>query len=325
MNFKFETYKTKLTYLPDPMVLFYKIIYSSVINLILRTLNKFLIKVVDVVKLPPSGTLTIKVNGGKRLKFKTNQTDFVGFSIFWDGIYNYEFVYLFEKISKKLNGFIDIGSNAGLYSLIAALSSDKVKILSFDPTEAANFYITENIRINQIENRIHVCQLALSDKTEILDFFEVKNPKYPYLKYNLGGSSSLVNHPKEYTIVPVQAYSFDEFIQENPQFNFQIDFIKIDAEGAEPAILSGMKHTIDSQKPIIVCEILSASVGYQIEKFFQSLGYRFFLNKGRNLIPISAIKENTNGSRVYNYFLVHPTKMELILEFTTTDPIILEN
>jgi len=297
------------------MTFIFRIIYSPYINYIIRNINKLLFKIIPIIKLPPSGTLKIKLSNNQLLKFNTNQTDFVAFSIFWDGLYNYEYVYIFEKIAKKLNGFIDIGSNGGLYSLIAAKNSEKIKVLSFDPTESANYYINKNIKLNHLNNKISSFKLALSDKTEVLDFFEVKNPKYPFLKYNLGGSSSLVNHPKAFQTIAVQAYSFDHFLVENPIHNFIIDFIKIDAEGAEPSIIIGMKKTIEKYKPIIVCEILSAEVGNEIENLFLGLGYQFFLNKERFLIPISSFKGNISDNLIYNCFFVHPSKLHLIDEF----------
>jgi hypothetical protein len=157
----------------------------------------------------------------------------------------------------------------------------------------------------------------MSDKTETLDFFEVKNRKYPYLKYNLGGSSSLINHPKLFNQISVQAYSFDNFLAENPEHNFEIDFIKIDAEGAEPNIIRGMKATIEKYKPIIVCEILMDNVGCEIEKQFSDLGYLFFLNRGKDLIPVKQILKNESDDEIFNYFLVHPSKLTMVQEFIT--------
>ena len=297
------------------MKLIYQIIYSPVINYILRNINKLLKNVFPGIKLPPSGIINIKLNDNETIKLKTNQTDFVAFCVYWKGLYNYEYTYIFEKIARNINGFIDIGSNAGLYSLIAAKKSENIKILAFDPTGAANYYMNENIRLNHFSEKITAFKYAMSDKTETLDFYEVKNRKYPYLKYNLGGSSSLVNHPQLYNTVSVQAHSLDNFLAENPNHNFEIDFIKIDAEGAEPAIIRGMKQTIEKYKPVIVCEILLVNVGGEIEKLFIEFGYQFFLSKGKDLIPVKRIEKNISDEEIYNYFLVHPSKLNIVEEF----------
>jgi FkbM family methyltransferase len=300
------------------MKLIYQIIYSPAINYILRNINKLVSDFIPKIKLPPSGIIKIKLSGGETIKLKTNQTDFVAFWVYWKGLYTYEYTSIFEKIIGKVNGFIDIGSNGGLYSLISAKKSKNIKILAFDPSNAANYFVNENIRINGFSDKIRFFKIAMSDKTETLDFFEVKNRKYPYLKYNLGGSSSLVNHPQLYNTVSVQAYSFDQFLAENPEHNYEIDFIKIDAEGAEPNIIRGMKATIEKYKPIIVCEILMDNVGGEIEKLFSDLGYHFFLNRGKDLIPVKQILKNESDDEIYNYFLVHPSKLYLVKEFIKT-------
>ena len=299
------------------MKLIYQIIYSPAINYILRNINKLVSGLVPKIKLPPAGIMKIKLSDGETIKLKTNQTDFVAFWVYWKGLYTYEYTSIFEKIIGKVNGFIDIGSNGGLYSLIAAKKSENIKILAFDPSNAANYFVNENIRINGFSDKIRFFKIAMSDKTETLDFFEVKNRKYPYLKYNLGGSSSLINHPKLFNQISVQAYSFDSFLAENPEHNFEIDFIKIDAEGAEPNIIRGMKKTIEKYKPIIVCEILMDNVGGEIEKLFTDLGYRFFLNRGKDLIPVKQILKNESDDEIYNYFLVHPSKLRFVEEFIT--------
>jgi FkbM family methyltransferase len=300
------------------MTIIYRIIYSPFINFFLRNINKLLKNLLPGVKLPPSGIIDIKLNNNEIIKLKTNQTDFVAFCVYWNGLYNYEYTWLFEKISKNINGFIDIGSNGGLYSLIAAKKSDNIKILAFDPTSAANYFFNENVRLNNFSGKIKFFNYAVSDKNETLDFFEVKNRKYPYLKYNLGGSSSLVNHPQLYNTVSVKAVSFDNFLADNPKHNFEIDFIKIDAEGAEPNIIKGMKKTIEKFKPIIVCEILLDDAGGEIEKLFLDFGYQFFLSKGKDLIPVERIQKNISDDEIYNYFLVHPSKLNIVEKFIRT-------
>ncbi len=297
------------------MELFYKIIYSPAINYILRNINRLLRHLLPGIKIPPSGIIKIRLNKHETFRLKTNQTDFVAFWIYWKGLNSYEYVYIFEKMAKNLKGFIDIGSNGGLYSMIAAKKSDGIKILAFDPTCAANYFFNENVRLNGFSEKIKFLNYAVSDKNEMLEFYEVKNRKYPYLKYNLGGSSSLINHPQLFNTVSVQAVSFDNFLAENPQHNFEIDFIKIDAEGAEPDIIRGMKSTIEKYKPIVACEILLDNVGNEIEAAFIENGYKFYLSVGRKLIPVERILKNVSDDEIYNYFLVHPSKQHIIREF----------
>ena len=297
------------------MKLIYKFIYSPYINPSLRTVNRWLRNLMPGVKLPPAGKMKIPLKDGQTLRFKTNQTDYVAFCIYWNGLYNYEYTWLFEQLVTQLDGFMDIGANGGLYSLIAAKKAGDIRIIAFDPTPAANYFVNENIRINYLEGRIRFFNFAVSDTYETLEFFEVKNPKYPWLKYNLGGASSLVNRPQRFNRIEVQAVSIDRFLDEHPDLRFKMDLVKIDAEGAEPAIIRGMQKTIEKYRPIIICEILGDAVGNQLESFFRDSGYTFYLNRTKNLIPVESILKNESDDEIYNYFLVHPSKLPLIEPF----------
>jgi FkbM family methyltransferase len=297
------------------MTIIYKIIYSPYINFILRNTNKLLKNLFKNIKIPPSGIIKIRLNNNKVIKYKTNQSGFVGYCIFWNGIYQYEYTYIFERIIDRIRVFVDIGSNAGIYSLMAAKLSENIKVLAFDPTEASSYYLTENIRLNHLHDKILPFKYAISDKNEILNFYEVKNPKYPYLKYNLGGASSLVNMPDKFNMISVKAYTFDTFLKEHHLDEISVDLIKIDAEGAEPEIIRGMKNTIEKFNPIIVSEILMNDTGKEIEELLRESGYKFFLHKGLHLYQVDRIEENTSDESIYNYFLVHPSKLHIIEEF----------
>lgn len=294
--------------------LLYRIIYSPAVNFLLRKPNKCLRKVFPSVKIPPSGVIKLKLANQSTLRFKTNQTDYVGFCLFWNGLYSYEYVSLFEKIISKCRGFADIGSNGGLYSLIAAKSSENINVIAFDPTPAAYHFLSKNIQLNNLSARITPFRFAMSDQSATIDFFEVKNKKYPYLEFNLGGASSMVNRPPDYKRIAVQSYSLDEFLVQFHLENLPVDFIKIDAEGAEPLIIKGMTGTIKKYLPVIVCEILPGEPGKNLETLFSSMNYGFYMHHGNGLLPVEKLAdEETSGVR--NCFFVHPSRYHLIEEF----------
>ncbi|MBK6731441.1 MAG: FkbM family methyltransferase [Bacteroidetes bacterium] len=292
--------------------LIYKCIYSPSANYVLRNLNKWFSSLIPKVKLPPSGNFKITLDSGTPIILYTNQTSHVSQVIFWEGIYAYEYIRLFESIIKECKGFLDIGANTGIYSLIAASCNKEIQVIAFDPTDAAQYYLQKNIIANGFANRIHNYQLAVSDKKTILQFYKVRNPKYPYLKYNLGGASSLIHKPEHYETMEVECVQGDAFIAEHhPQL--QIDFIKVDAEGAEPEIIQGLTSVIEKYKPIVVCEVRHNEITNALADFFRTRNYGFYLFTKNALLQVENFNAMPNDST--DCFFVHEEKKELMCKF----------
>ena len=99
------------------------------------------------------------------------------------------------------------------------------------------YFLNENIRLNNFEENITAVDLALSNETGTIDFYEVENLKYQYLKYNLAGEGNAGTKKTSRNFIKntVNAKTLSGFIAEQ---NLKcIDLIKIDTEGTEFEIL----------------------------------------------------------------------------------------
>ncbi len=296
------------------MKIVYKIIYNPKINWVLRSLNKLLSFILPKkIKLPPSGIFHLKTDSGK-IKISTNQTSYVSQLLFWNGYKKFEYSEIFEKLIKNTNYFFDIGSNIGYYSLIAAKSNPNIKAYAFEPALGPKFYLIENISINKFQNNIKAIDLALSNRTGNIDFYEVENVKYKYLKYNLAGEGNAGTKTTSRNFVKntVKTTTLDNYVKSNDIDN--IDLIKIDTEGTEIDILKSGKESIEKHQPIIICETLFNTIEDELDVFFNELDYEFYNHTAKGLEKVSTIKrDKDNGVR--NCFFVPNSKFNLISEF----------
>jgi FkbM family methyltransferase len=293
--------------------LLYKIIYQPFINQILRNINKWLYPRFTKFRLQPSGCVRFTLNNGKEIKLYTNQTDYVSFLIFWEGLYEYEFVWIFEKLIHKCNGFLDIGANTGLFSLVASKNSLNTVSLAFEPSPDAHMFLKKNTHCNTISENVKIYELAVSNKETVLEFYKVHNPKYPDVP-NLSGAASLVYAHTEHEKISVTTIRLDNFLKKNHP-ELVIDFVKIDAEGAEADIIQGMLETIETYKPIITCEILLNDIGQSIQDLLKSKGYNFYLPVSKDqLLKTDTIQYEKNAD-IRNIFCVPDEKLEWIKEF----------
>lgn len=294
--------------------LVYKIIYNSNLNYLLRNTNKLFNSVFNTkIKLPPSGTITIKSDSGP-IKIATNQTSYITQLLYWKGYKNFEYSTIFESLSKNVNSFLDIGSNIGYYSLLAAKVNANMSIYAFEPAKGPKHFLKKNIKINNFEAQITAVDLALSNNNGMIDFYEVDNLKYSYLKFNLAGEGNAGTKTKSRNFIKnkVNTESLDNFV--NSKKINAIDLIKLDTEGTEVDILKSGIECIKKFQPIVISETLFNTTERDLEHFFNALDYQFFNHTKKGLLKVNTIIR-TKDNDIRNCFFVPKTKLSLIEKF----------
>lgn len=292
----------------------YNLIYHPKINFLLRNLLKNLsIFFPKKIRINPSGTITIIINNDQKIKLKTNQTSHITSQLFWEGSSNYEYSTIFNKLIQKVESFVDIGASIGFYSISAAILNPKLMIHSIEPSQNVMKYLMENIKLNNISHQITTHQLAFSDKNEMIDFYEVYNPKYPSTP-NLSGEHNAGSKKIEFSKpLKVQSETFDNFVQ---RLNLKsLDLIKIDTEGFEALILQNAYNSIQDYKPIIICETLFNKIEQELERIMKSHEYEFYNHIGANQLKKvdSIVRKSDDGIR--NCFFIPASKKYLLADF----------
>jgi FkbM family methyltransferase len=156
--------------------------------------------------------------------------------------------------------FFDVGASFGTETLYAALKKNGPrKIISFDLCLASSFNLSYNISLNQINN-VDQYFLALGDKCNIITFAEPT--QYYFVKGREKYDSILFN---------ALSISMDQFIDLVQLFP---DYIKIDVDGAEQSIISGMSETVRNKKLKSVVVEVSDKSESDITEFFEKAGFK---------------------------------------------------
>lgn len=295
----------------------YQIIYSPGINKFYRNVLKNLAPDWKwKSKIPVSGTIKLSTEKGP-LYIQTNPTSFATKHIFWDGIDQFEYVPIFKKLITKVNRYVDIGANTGIYSTLGCLFNKDLQVLAFEPSTGPFEYFKRNIKKNGYTDRIVAYKIAASYEKGEAEFYEVANNKYYFLDYNLGGVGNLggkISHRKMETN-KVETERLDDILNErHPEF--VPDLVKIDTEATEHMVLAGMPQTIADHRPLIICETLYNRIEEKIESFFEGNGYLFFnhLQDENRLEKVDSIKR-TEDNGVRDCFIVPEEKAGLVEEF----------
>jgi len=158
-----------------------------------------------------------------------------------DGMYssgNFYKSYYFDLLEKEIKigeHVVAIGAKIGIYTLaLSKFVGLPGKVFSFEPTPESFEILRKNKQVNNLDNVV-IEQKAVTDKNEIgmLEFRE------------FSGKNRINNDCKNG--VSVDCVNLDSYFLGKEK---SISFIKIDVEGSEPRVLSGMKNILEKNKKI---------------------------------------------------------------------------
>jgi FkbM family methyltransferase len=165
---------------------------------------------------------------------------------------------------KPYDVFLDIGANAGFYSLIAATKGFAKEVIAFEPDPGNRARLNANIAANGLGEDIWVLDYALGDKAGEVVLTE-GNP------YNRGESYiAQESMPAGETTHKVRVVRFDD--------EFKIRgkrvYVKMDVEGYEFFALAGMERTLKENSCFLQIEIFGGDPE-ELKRHVAALGYRF--------------------------------------------------
>jgi FkbM family methyltransferase len=135
--------------------------------------------------------------------------------------------------------FVDVGAHVGFYSLLADRAGADVVALEPDP------YNLAALRRNLRGTRAEVLGSAASDSAGTAPF---------HLSSSTTGSSLVARGDIEITSsVPVETTTVDAIVEGR---TFDVLVLKVDVEGAEPAVLAGARQALhDAPRAVVIAEV----------------------------------------------------------------------
>lgn len=170
---------------------------------------------------------------------------------------------------------VDVGANIGDHT-IAYLDwvAEHGEVHAFEVGDKAFECLSRNCNPYRFP-QCYLHNVALYNRKCRLSFYQVGN--------NVG--STYVEMQRDLKAIVVDAVPMDNFGFE------RLDFLKIDAEGAEPLILEGAKETIKRFHPIICMEVnttclnRAGSSEAELLEMMKHFGYWYFVLQGQRNQP----------------------------------------
>ena len=146
---------------------------------------------------------------------------------------------------------VDVGANFGYYTiLLGALVGEHGQVYAVEPAPATAALLRRSVELNGFDRFTTVIEAAAgaSERDAALLYVPYREPK----------NAAIVAAPEMVdatagTLHPVAEARIDTLLAER-----RVDFVKIDAEGAEEAVIAGMLATLRRDRPHLVLEVNAA-------------------------------------------------------------------
>jgi FkbM family methyltransferase len=220
-----------------------------------KTKMSVLLKKIRVALTPRRCLLKTTLSNGA-IVYGKNRAGFGGRGIY---IYGDAIEPEFQQLERFLcpeGVFIDVGANTGIYTLKAAKYFDqKGVVLAIEPFPDVLATLYYSVQANSFQN-VRLRNFCASDKTGSGTLW--LNAGHP------NSFSLFKNDEKASSLSTLKVALDDLFEWENLS---RLDYLKIDAEGAEQMILSGASKVIQKFRPIIQAEILLKQVSFALPDY----------------------------------------------------------
>lgn len=203
----------------------------------------------------------------------------IDFSIYLLGAFERSTVNAYRKFLSPGGIALDIGANIGAHTLpMAQAVGPDGRVFAFEPTQYAFSKLSRNVSLNpELGSRVHIEQMMLSDQDNLLP-----SPAL-YSSWNLVATQHS-RHPKHCgQLMDTAGASVRRLDTYTDQLKLaRIDFIKIDVDGNECAVLKGAQRILARYRPKILMEFMPYGLeenGHSLKELMdllKSAGYGIF-------------------------------------------------
>ena len=169
-----------------------------------------------------------------------------------EGIFERPFVNYVKSMLPKNSVMLDIGANIGNHAIFLAAGCREIHC--FEPNPKVAERLRRNIAHNDLTKRITVHEYGLGDRDEVLTFAENCDGNLGASKFVKAGEEFGPKQRAMHLEVKSASSAIDGLNLD------RIDFIKVDVEGMEEAVLTSLKPIISRHRPIVAFEHHEQSV-----------------------------------------------------------------
>ncbi len=191
-------------------------------------------------------------------------------TLFWEGLlggWESTALRVWTQLARDAKVVFDVGANTGIYSLIAKAVNEKADVYALEPVKRVYEKLVINNELNGFD--LKCLDVAASDEDGVAEIFDFPgNHTYSTTFHReIFSDDRLV--PVEVKVKRLESLINERRIE-------QVDLMKIDVEGHEPAVLEGLGGYLEKFAPTMIVEVLTDEIGTKIESILHGKDYKYF-------------------------------------------------
>lgn len=183
------------------------------------------------------------------LQYQGTLNNNVDAAIYFFGAFEKPLLHFMEDTLSSLAGtqgvFVDVGANVGQHSLF--MSRVATQVIAFEPYEPVRLRLQHQMKLNSVNN-ITVNAMGLGDRSATLPFFAPAGSNA-----GIGSFDHKSTKKGNIAIGELALVSGDEYFEQHKPV--RLDVLKIDVEGFEKPVITGLQNTLQTYRPLVVCEM----------------------------------------------------------------------
>ncbi|MFN2460684.1 MAG: FkbM family methyltransferase [Candidatus Velthaea sp.] len=255
-----------------------------------------------------NGRVLVRTARGFKLFVDANDVSLAPHLII-DGVWEEHVERALRTVVKRGMQVLEVGANVGFFTVLFAHAvGTSGAVDAFEPDPALAALVRDNAEINGFHEIVCLHELALTDSIGTAEFFTRDRHR---------GNGTLMpsleqipwNPSDRPAAITVRTTTLDAHVAATGR---RPDLVKIDAEGAEPAVLRGAQELLSDGKPLVlILELIPAflrSAGEDPQAFLEHLaahGFRLrFIEERRRARIVDASVETLLQRRYSELLLV---------------------
>lgn len=190
-----------------------------------------------------NGRLLVYLETGGRLFVSADDLSLVP-ELLRHGIYDVPFTRFLHRALGPGSTFVDVGANAGLFSVIGGHVAWRGRVIAYEPVPALQALIRDNIATNWFADRVALRPVAVGAAPGRATF-GFPTTMQGLGRLNLQRDAFDALHPD----VPIEEVTVEVVRLDDELADVGVvDLVKIDVEGGEAAVLAGMRGCVERRQ-----------------------------------------------------------------------------